>query len=477
MLLPNRHANTPDYRYGFQGQEMDNEVKGEGNSINYKYRMHDPRVGRFFAVDPLEGEYPWNSPYAFSENRVLDAVELEGLEASLAINNLKNGIECEGISVVKTNSDWDDSNYTYTHKYETLEVSDIVNVHNGLRSNTPWYNAMFYGDSWILASNAHNAKRVAKDKNGIYDVAKNWGVRQGLDKVMYNIDGKEYSDGHLGYTNTMRHILWQSLSTVLYGESVAKAIGDIHERDNVAGGADDRDNDIINNAWGRKLGSKLKKDLNLPSSDRWSSAQTANFLNAVSDYIIDTFPELERIEYKPDDKEVKELTRLINKNNGSSTVTTCFVKGTKILMGDGTSKNIEEIQEGDKILSVNLENMTIEIDYVLELPTHIKEYKKIEAKFSNGTINYFSPAHPYWVKGKGWAVYDLKEAEEELNFDVSKLEIGDIVLYYAKGVLVETIVESIIDTKETVEMYNVENVRKNHSFFANGILVHNKYVD
>src|SRR5690554_2112537 len=69
------------YRYGFQGQEMDDEVKGEGNSINYKYRMHDPRVGRFFAVDPLSSEYPWNSPYAFSENRVLDAIELEGAES------------------------------------------------------------------------------------------------------------------------------------------------------------------------------------------------------------------------------------------------------------------------------------------------------------------------------------------------------------------------------------------------------------
>jgi hypothetical protein len=59
---------------------MDDEIKGEGNSVNYKYRMHDPRIGRFFAVDPLAAKYPYNSPYAFSENRVLDAVELEGLE-------------------------------------------------------------------------------------------------------------------------------------------------------------------------------------------------------------------------------------------------------------------------------------------------------------------------------------------------------------------------------------------------------------
>ncbi len=80
MLLPNRHGNSGEYRYGFQGQEKDNEIKGEGNSLNYKYRMHDPRVGRFFAVDPLEMEYPHYTPYQFSGNKVIHAVELEGLE-------------------------------------------------------------------------------------------------------------------------------------------------------------------------------------------------------------------------------------------------------------------------------------------------------------------------------------------------------------------------------------------------------------
>ncbi|NQY08090.1 MAG: hypothetical protein HRT71_01065 [Flavobacteriales bacterium] len=80
MTQPGRTQTTNSYRYGFQGQEKDDEIKGIGNSINYKYRMHDPRIGRFFAVDPLAAEYPWNSPYAFSENRVISAIELEGLE-------------------------------------------------------------------------------------------------------------------------------------------------------------------------------------------------------------------------------------------------------------------------------------------------------------------------------------------------------------------------------------------------------------
>jgi RHS repeat-associated protein len=86
QLVPNRHGSSTAYRYGFQGQEMDNEIKGEGNSLNYTFRMHDPRVGRFFAVDPLEKKYPFYSPYQFSGNRVIDMVELEGLEPTHAGN-------------------------------------------------------------------------------------------------------------------------------------------------------------------------------------------------------------------------------------------------------------------------------------------------------------------------------------------------------------------------------------------------------
>ena len=42
--------------------------------------MHDPRIGRFFATDPLEKTYPWYTPYQFSGNKVIQYVELEGLE-------------------------------------------------------------------------------------------------------------------------------------------------------------------------------------------------------------------------------------------------------------------------------------------------------------------------------------------------------------------------------------------------------------
>ena len=68
------------YRYGFQNQEKDDEIKGEGNSVNYTFRMHDSRLGRFFTIDPLFMKYPSNSSFSFSENNVIACVELEGAE-------------------------------------------------------------------------------------------------------------------------------------------------------------------------------------------------------------------------------------------------------------------------------------------------------------------------------------------------------------------------------------------------------------
>lgn len=87
MLKPGELYSSAGYRYGFQGQEQDNELKGSGNSINYKYRIHDPRLGRFFAIDPLSSKYPYYTPYSFSGNKLIHAIELEGLEEFVLKNH------------------------------------------------------------------------------------------------------------------------------------------------------------------------------------------------------------------------------------------------------------------------------------------------------------------------------------------------------------------------------------------------------
>jgi RHS repeat-associated protein len=65
------------YRWGFGGQMMDWDA---GGNYSFKHRAYDARIGRFLSMDPIAMDYPWNSVYAYSENRIMDGVDLEGLE-------------------------------------------------------------------------------------------------------------------------------------------------------------------------------------------------------------------------------------------------------------------------------------------------------------------------------------------------------------------------------------------------------------
>src|SRR4030095_15462512 len=81
MMMPGRlFSAETGYRYGFNGKENDNEVKGNGNQQDYGMRIYDPRLSRFLSVDPISREFPWNSPYAFAENGPIENVDLDGLE-------------------------------------------------------------------------------------------------------------------------------------------------------------------------------------------------------------------------------------------------------------------------------------------------------------------------------------------------------------------------------------------------------------
>jgi RHS repeat-associated protein len=81
-LMPGRTysiANT-NYRYGFNGKENDNDVKGEGNQQDYGMRIYDTRLGRFLSVDKYSAQYPYYSPYQFSGNSPIAAIDINGLE-------------------------------------------------------------------------------------------------------------------------------------------------------------------------------------------------------------------------------------------------------------------------------------------------------------------------------------------------------------------------------------------------------------
>ncbi|MGH1387329.1 RHS repeat-associated core domain-containing protein [Kordia sp.] len=68
MLLPKRHASDESYRYGFQGSEKDDELKGEGNSYTTHFRQYDPRIGKWLSLDPKQRLFPSESPFTYGFN-------------------------------------------------------------------------------------------------------------------------------------------------------------------------------------------------------------------------------------------------------------------------------------------------------------------------------------------------------------------------------------------------------------------------
>ncbi|SHN08049.1 RHS repeat-associated core domain-containing protein [Chitinophaga sp. CF418] len=64
------------YRYGFNGKENDNEVKGEGNQIAFEARAYDSRIGKFLSIDPLASKYPDFSAYAFAADNPIRYVDV-----------------------------------------------------------------------------------------------------------------------------------------------------------------------------------------------------------------------------------------------------------------------------------------------------------------------------------------------------------------------------------------------------------------
>ena len=74
------------YRYGFNGQEKDNEVAGVGNSYDFGERIYESRLGRFMSRDPLATKFPYYSPYQFAGNKPIAAIDLDGLEEFYAID-------------------------------------------------------------------------------------------------------------------------------------------------------------------------------------------------------------------------------------------------------------------------------------------------------------------------------------------------------------------------------------------------------
>jgi RHS repeat-associated protein len=110
MVMPGRSYTLENqYRYGFNGKELDPEGMGGGlTTYDYGFRIYNPAIARFLSVDPLAPEYPWYTPYQFAGNKPIWAIDLDGLEELIKTSfyNCAGELYKVEIQVIKATTDF-----------------------------------------------------------------------------------------------------------------------------------------------------------------------------------------------------------------------------------------------------------------------------------------------------------------------------------------------------------------------------------
>ena len=128
------------YRYGFNGKENDNEVKGmTGSQQDYGMRIYDPRLGRFLSEDPLKKDFPFYTPYQFASNNPIVAIDLDGLEAVVVVT---------GYTIVKKD-DAKGQYFMYQVKiYENMTLDQYNAKHKDGTLKQPTATSLLSRDGW-----------------------------------------------------------------------------------------------------------------------------------------------------------------------------------------------------------------------------------------------------------------------------------------------------------------------------------------
>lgn len=121
--MPNRTHSSTAYRYGFQGQEKDDEISGDGDSYTAEFWQYDPRVGRRWNIDPIDKAF--ESPYATFKNNPLSLIDPRGLNGDVTIDKKEKKMTVRG-------------KYYYNKSDENLKKYAITEDHFNRRGGDPY---------------------------------------------------------------------------------------------------------------------------------------------------------------------------------------------------------------------------------------------------------------------------------------------------------------------------------------------------
>jgi hypothetical protein len=137
----------------------------------------------------------------------------------------------------------------------------------------------------------------------------------------------------------------------------------------------------------------------------------------------------------------------------------CFVAGTQVLMGDGSSRNIEDVKIGDEVTAADPETGETHARRVIDTYVH-KDVPTYDVHTTDGVVTS-TEEHPFYVEGRGWTpVRDLQPGDRLVN---------------PKGEPVSVLGVRETGRTQTVYNFNVEELHSYHVGVEDAwLLVHNE---
>ena len=150
----------------------------------------------------------------------------------------------------------------------------------------------------------------------------------------------------------------------------------------------------------------------------------------------------------------------------SCSVSCCFVAGTKVVMADETEKNIEDIKDGDMVLSYDVETKTLKASKVVGTPINYSTGQIMTVKLADGTEIRSTLYHPYYTKEgfKSYTNYNGLPALTESDFVMN--DKGDFIA-------ITSLSTTNLANNETTYNLSVEGT-ENYFVGKSHVLVHNK---
>ncbi|MEE3484625.1 MAG: hypothetical protein VZQ98_09930 [Bacteroidales bacterium] len=146
----------------------------------------------------------------------------------------------------------------------------------------------------------------------------------------------------------------------------------------------------------------------------------------------------------------------------------CLAKGTKITMADGSEKNIEEIKEGDEILSFTTSNTTSKSTVKTVAEKSHTDF--VTYRFKSGRSLTCTLDHPLFCPKFGWVSCDPEKSKLYKGFgNVGMIKIGTYILQSDGS---DDQIIAIEKGREKQPFYTITELSDKHiGFFANGVCV------